>query len=112
MLKVKLDLDHAFDVYMKEVRSMLELAVPVWQSGLTKLQSGQIERIPKVAFEIMLGEHYTSYDCACSIFRVKTLEERHESLCLNLARKDLKSDNQCSTRLAQCQKQAQISQVV
>ena len=36
----------------------------------------------------MLGEQYTSYDCACSRFRVKTLEERCESLCLNFAKSD------------------------
>ena len=92
MLKVKLDLDHVFDVYTKEVGSLLELAVPVWHSGLTKLQSAPIERIQKVSFKIMLGEQYTSYDSACSRLKVKTLEERRKSLCLNFAKKDFKSD--------------------
>ena len=99
MLKVKLDLDHVFDVYTKEVRSLLELAVPVWHSGLTKLQSAQIERIQKVAFKIMLGEQYTSYDSACKKFKVETLEQRRESLCLNFAKKDYKSDRSMFTKI-------------
>ena len=33
------------DAYKKEVRSLLELAVPVWNSGLTKNQCVQIERV-------------------------------------------------------------------
>ena len=32
------------DAYKKEVRSLLELAVPVWNSGLTVEESIQIER--------------------------------------------------------------------
>ena len=31
------------DVYVKEIRSVLELAVPAWHSGLTKKQSIDIE---------------------------------------------------------------------
>ena len=37
--KLGLSPQKLFDVYTKEIRSMLELAVPVWHSGLTKLQS-------------------------------------------------------------------------
>ena len=36
MLELDLDIYQMFDVYCKEVRSILELAVPVWHSGLTK----------------------------------------------------------------------------
>ena len=32
-----------FDAYSKEVRSLLELAVPVWHPGLTVKQSDEIE---------------------------------------------------------------------
>ena len=28
-----------FDVYIKEIRSILEFAVPVWHSGLTRKQA-------------------------------------------------------------------------
>ena len=32
-----------YDVYQKEVRSVLEYAVPVWHSGLTQKQTSEIE---------------------------------------------------------------------
>ena len=35
MLKLDLDTHKMFDVYITEIRSILELAVPVWHSGLT-----------------------------------------------------------------------------
>jgi hypothetical protein len=54
MEKSNLDI---FNVYTNEVRSLLELAVPVWYSVLTKQQSKQIERIKKAAFHIILKEN-------------------------------------------------------
>ena len=37
------------DVYTKEIRSLLELAVPAWNSGLTQKQVADIERVLRVA---------------------------------------------------------------
>ena len=37
------------DYYMKEVRVHVELAVPVWHSGLSQKLSGDIERVQRVA---------------------------------------------------------------
>ena len=56
-----------FEVYMKEIRSVLELAVPAWHSALTKKQSIVIERVQKVAVSIILSDPVTgkceySYD--------------------------------------------------
>ena len=36
---------YILEVYVKEIRSILELAVPAWHSGLTQKQSADIERI-------------------------------------------------------------------
>ena len=38
-----LNLNELVDAYKKEVRSLLELAVPVWSSGITQEQSLKIE---------------------------------------------------------------------
>ena len=86
---VKLGLDYytLFDVYTKEVRSVLEMAVPVWHPGLTKLQASEIERVQKLAFRIILGSQYFSYNYACEYFVAETLEERQVKLCLNFATK-------------------------
>ena len=35
--------EEILDVYQKQVRSVLELAVPVWQAGLTQQEVRQIE---------------------------------------------------------------------
>ena len=43
------------DVYFKEVRCHLELAVPVWHSGLTVKLSADIERVQRVAVTILTG---------------------------------------------------------
>ena len=44
-----MDIFTIFDVYTKEVRSILELAVPVWHSGLTRVQTKDIERIQRIS---------------------------------------------------------------
>ena len=45
MKGVKLDAEYLLDTYKKEIRSLLELAVPVWHSGLTVKQASDIERV-------------------------------------------------------------------
>ena len=76
-----------FDVYTKEIRSILEMAVPVWHSSLTKLQSNEIEKVQKIAMKIILKHKYVSYDLACRKFNTITLEERREKLCYKFASK-------------------------
>ena len=88
-----MDISTIFDVYTKEVRSILELAVPVWHSGLTRLQSRDIERIQKISFKIILGPVYENYNQACNYLATQSLEDRRLKLCLKFARKNLKSEN-------------------
>ena len=45
-----------FDYYIKEVRVLAEQGVAIWNSGLTKAQISDIEKIQKVALKIILGE--------------------------------------------------------
>ena len=44
------------NVYIKEIRSILETAFPVWHPGLTKLQSREIENVQKISFTFILSE--------------------------------------------------------
>ena len=99
MLSLDLDIYKMYDVYTKEVRSMVELAVPVWHPGITKNQSEDIERIQKVSFKIILRNQYSTYQQACIIFSAQTLHFRREKLCLNFAQKNLKSDQTLFTKL-------------
>ena len=84
------------DVYMKEIRSVLELAVPEWHSGLTQKQSADIERVQRVAVSIILSDCNTglseySYNMALVILELEPLEVRREHLCKTFAKKTLKS---------------------
>ena len=65
---MNLDIYQLFDVYTKEIRSILEMAVPVWHSGLTNKQTADIESIQKVAMQIILQQNYISYAFACKTF--------------------------------------------
>ena len=48
------------DTYCKQIRSVLELAVPVWHPGLTLQESNDIETVQKSSFHIILGKDYMS----------------------------------------------------
>ena len=71
------------DYYMKEVRVHLELAVPVWHSGLTNKLSNDIERVQRVAVGIMLSD--VPYTHACSTLGLKPLNVRRLELCERFA---------------------------
>ena len=84
------------DVYRKEIRSVLELAVPAWHSGLTQKLSADIERVQKVAVNIILSDHHTglsefSYDMALVVLDLEPLSVRRERLCHTFAKKTIES---------------------
>jgi hypothetical protein len=84
------------DLYVKEIRSVLELAVPAWHSGLTVRQTADIERVQRVAVYIILSDFTTgkcefSYDMALVVLDIEPLAVRREKLCLSFAKKTLKS---------------------
>ena len=77
------------DVYQKQIRSIMEFAVPVWEPGLTIAEKKQIERVQKAAFNIILGEEYISYDNALIILHSERLSLRRQTLSLSFGRKAL-----------------------
>ena len=79
--------DEMVDVYNKQIRCVLELAVAVWTPGLTLGQSDQIERVQKCALHVILGDSYLSYDQAVIKVGAEKLSERRSKLCLNFARR-------------------------
>ena len=100
------------DIYTKEIRSHLELAVPVWHSGLTKMQEAQIERIQKTALFLILGERYLSYAEACSLCELDTLKERREKLCLKFAKKDVQREQSLFRKASKMYKTKNKSPIV
>ena len=71
------------DYYLKEVRVHLELAVPVWHSGLTLKLSADLERVQRVAVRIMLGNF--PFVQACATLGLKPLSIRRLELCKRFA---------------------------
>ena len=53
--------DDLLDVYTKQVRSVLELAVPAWHGAITLVEQQDIERIQKCVAHIILGDEDVSY---------------------------------------------------
>ena len=77
------------DVYNKQCRSLLELAVPAWAPGLTSKECKQIERVQKTALAIILGESYKTYSQAQGVLSV---ECRRINICLKFAIQAQKSE--------------------
>ena len=80
------------DVYQKQVRSVLELAVLVWQAGLTQQEVKQIERVQRTAFYIILGDNYKDYTNALDLLQCDRLAERRYKLCKIFVKKALKNE--------------------
>ena len=75
-----------------KVRSILEMAVPVWQPNLTKGEANLIERVQKSALRIILGKKYNSYDDALETLHVEKLEDRRVQLCKSFGSKASNSE--------------------
>ena len=77
--------DELLDVYQKQVRSVMELAVAVWEPALTVAEDKQIERVQKAAYSIILGDNYNTYSTALKVLGAETLGTRRKKLTLNFA---------------------------
>ena len=83
--------DLIFDFYLKEIRPLAEHGVAIWNSGLTKGQVADLEKIQKIALKIILNDQYISYDVACTLMNVLPLEHRRTDLCTSFPIKLYKS---------------------
>ena len=81
------------NIYILYIRSRLEQSAVVWNSSLTKGEVLDLERVQKVALRIILGGQYISYEQALGISGLQTLVLRRKSLCLQFAKKCIKSDH-------------------
>ena len=70
------------DIYILDIRSILEYCSVVWHSTLTVDQSNQIEAVQKLCLKIILGVEYTDYKSALKVTGLDTLKDRRETRCL------------------------------
>ena len=75
------------NIFVKQVRSVLELAVPAWNSSITLVERQDIERVQKTGLNIMLGEKYISYENTLETVGLVCLENRRKNICLKFAKK-------------------------
>ena len=69
--KLGLNQEFILDVYRKEIRSILEYNVPLWNGGLTKKESEKIEKVQKIVVRLLLKNGYSSYTEACQYFNIE-----------------------------------------
>ena len=74
------------DIYKKQVRTILEFAVPVWAGQISKEESRRLEIVQKSALKIILEEKYESYGKALEYVRLDKLEDRRKILAFNFAK--------------------------
>ena len=75
--------------YIQQVRSVLEIAVPVWNPGLSISEKIDIERVQKSFCHIALGNQYLSYNEALDSLGLESLENRRWMLCKLFALKSV-----------------------
>ena len=54
--------------------------MPAWNGGMTELQINSIERVEKAALYINIDKDYLSYEVACNITGIETLQMRTEQI--------------------------------
>ena len=86
--KLGADNEILLDLYNKQIRSIVEYALPVWGPGITKHDCNQIERIQKCAYAIIFG--YIDYDIVLAKYGLKSLEERRLEAVTKFALKSSK----------------------
>jgi hypothetical protein len=80
------------DVLQKQILSVLQLAVPAWNSLLTKSEVSDIERVLKCGLHIIFGFEYKSYEWALRVSQLKTLEQQRSDMVLKFTKNAIKHD--------------------
>ena len=80
------NLEDLIEVYTKQIRGILGFGVPVWNGGLTKSESYDIERVQKAFLHNALGPEYQTHDSARKT-KFATLESRGLQLCVKVAKR-------------------------
>ena len=79
--------DDLIEIYIKQIRSIAEFAVPVWNSSLTGDDVASLERIQKTALNIILGEQYESYTSSLKTAALMKLSTRRRKMCIKFAKR-------------------------
>ena len=86
---VGVDTPDLVHIYILYIRSLVEYCSVVWHSTLTKQQNQNIENIQKLSLKIILGQEYSTYECALECTGLERLSQRREDRCLRFALQSL-----------------------
>ena len=79
-------------IYNQYIRSILEFSSTVWFSSITKEERENIERVQRVACQIILKEDYINYNQALKTLNLQNLSEKRQMLAERFATKCAASD--------------------
>ena len=77
--------EQMFETYIQQIRSISEMACPVWNGAITQVEVSGLERVQRTALAIIRGVNHTSYKEALEYFKIDSLKARREALCLKFA---------------------------
>ena len=83
--------DDLLEIYFKQIRSIAEFGIPVWNSSLTGDDVVALERVQKTVLHVVMGEEYGSYNSALKATGLKKLSERRKKISFNFAKKAQKN---------------------
>ena len=78
------------DIYVLQIRIILEYCTVVWHSRLTAEQITTLERVQRICLKVILGDSYIDYGAALEMCNLSTLHRRRQDRCLAFAKKCLK----------------------
>ena len=78
------------EVYIQQVRSVLEVAVPVWYPALSIRDELDIERVRKSVCHIILGNNYEGFKKSIAALGLESLDDRRKRLYKTFALKAAK----------------------
>ncbi len=83
--------------YVAVIRPTLEYGAQIWNGGIRKEQSNEIERIQKRALKIIYKED--DYDKALRIAKIESLEKRRDRMCIELIKEMSNPDHKLHSLL-------------
>ena len=81
------DRKELIETYSKQIRPLVELAVPYWGTRITQYEVTLLERVQKTALHIIYGDKYKSYEEALAMSKLSTLKDRRKNLITSFAQK-------------------------
>ena len=68
------------------------MAIPLWAGALTQKDTNSIERVQRIAMNIIKGKNYFEYEECLDHYGLETLEARRDTVCLKFAKKCVKNE--------------------